>query len=114
MRPPAPGETIVLERSAAAVTTYFNAKSYAPPEDVRWELRTPDESVFIESRNGHWRRSDAPGEVELVINGEAERWAAFLAARGEERIEALHALTLEGGKAHQATFRRLFRVPPGG
>jgi DNA-binding HxlR family transcriptional regulator len=111
MRPPEPGETIVLPRSLRASATYFNERGYTAPRPVEWEVRTPEGTGRLTFDGARWRTGATGAEPGLVISGSPLAWAEFLAARGRARRASLAGLTLEGSEADIRAFEEVFRIP---
>ena len=116
MRPPEPGEGILLARSLQAIASYFNSRGLKAEAPLEWEIRTPDNPpARIRFDGATWRlRGEDPSPAPaLVVESDAQAWAEFLAARGEVRAGVFARMRVVGGDAAVAFFRQAFRIPAG-
>ena len=116
MRPPEPGEGILLARSLQAIASYFNSRGLKAEAPLEWEIRTPDNPparIRFDGETWRLRGEDPPPAPALVVESDAQAWAEFLAARGEDRAAVFARMRVAGGADAVAFFRQAFRIPVG-
>lgn len=116
MRPPEPGEGILLARSLQAIASYFNSRGLKAEAPLEWEIRTPDNPparIRFDGETWRLRGEDPSPAPALVVESDAQAWAEFLAARGEDRAGVFARMRVVGGDAAVAFFRQAFRIPAG-
>lgn len=114
MRPPEPGEGILLARSLQAIASYFNSRGLKAEAPLEWEIRTPDNPparIRFDGETWRLRGEDPSPAPALVVESDAQAWAEFLAARGEDRAGVFARMRVAGGDAAVAFFRQAFRIP---
>ena len=75
--------------------------------------RQPASAHPLRWRNVAAARRGSPPAPALVVESDAQAWAEFLAARGEDRAAVFARMRVAGGDDAVAFFRQAFRIPVG-